>query len=247
MKNELLTVEEVADFLRTTPNTIYRWLRAGKLPGVKLGKEWRIRQEVLDSRLAEATQSVSHNLWDKIELKSNHLMAIAATKNAVYDLEAEFFKRGLALKQRLFKGCWWQKPDEVRQELRARGIPVADLEKENRLVIVDLASAHQISGVQGPLKAWIDEANLSRELGYMYMWGSGALDLESCGNLSELVYFESLLDNTLAKANVVGICPYLYDSSTGALNEWIKLMDYHQNVVFYNGESSSVYLSKQNI
>ena len=37
--NELLTVQEVADFLRTTSTTIYRWLKNGKLQGVKIGKE----------------------------------------------------------------------------------------------------------------------------------------------------------------------------------------------------------------
>lgn len=45
--NELLTVQEVADFLRTTSTTIYRWLKNGKLQGVKIGKEWRISRVAL--------------------------------------------------------------------------------------------------------------------------------------------------------------------------------------------------------
>ncbi len=38
------TVEEVADELRVTPETVRRWLRAGELPGLNLGRKagWRI-------------------------------------------------------------------------------------------------------------------------------------------------------------------------------------------------------------
>ncbi|MHB8131633.1 MAG: helix-turn-helix domain-containing protein, partial [Mobilitalea sp.] len=143
MKNELLTVEEVAEFLRTTPTTIYRWLRSGKLPGVKLGKEWRIRKEVLDSKLVESRPNLKRqSLMDEIEPKNNHMMAIASNEADLYNLEAEFFKKGLALNHRLFKGCWWQNTDDVRQELATRGLPVEELERKNLLTIVDLAKKY---------------------------------------------------------------------------------------------------------
>ncbi len=239
MENELLTVEEVADYLRTTTNTIYRWLRSGKLPGVKFGKEWRIRREVLESKLIESKpNTMRQSLLDKIELKSNHMMAITSNQDDLYNLETEFFKRGLALNQRLFKGCWWQNPDDVRQELSTRGLPVDELEEKKMLAIVDLAKMYKTLGVQGPIKAWTDEANITRELGHMFMWGSGSPDLGCCGEISNLIHFESLLDDTLAKHNVVGICPYLYnDSSKDNLNGFIELMNCHQNVVFYTNES----------
>lgn len=39
---ELLTVEETAAYLKMSPQVIRRWLRGKKLPGYKVGKEWRV-------------------------------------------------------------------------------------------------------------------------------------------------------------------------------------------------------------
>ena len=47
MTDQLLTVLEVATQLRIIPKTVRRWLRAGKLRGVRLGGKkvgWRIPQ-----------------------------------------------------------------------------------------------------------------------------------------------------------------------------------------------------------
>jgi excisionase family DNA binding protein len=44
----VLTPEEVAEYLRVNPQTVYRLLRAGKCPGVKIGRQWRIRRADLD-------------------------------------------------------------------------------------------------------------------------------------------------------------------------------------------------------
>ena len=46
--NEILTLEEVAEYLRLTPQTIYKWAQERKIPAVKLGKEWRFRRSILD-------------------------------------------------------------------------------------------------------------------------------------------------------------------------------------------------------
>ena len=43
MREEVLTVQEVAELLKTTPATVYAWCRAGKLPAFKIGQQWRIR------------------------------------------------------------------------------------------------------------------------------------------------------------------------------------------------------------
>jgi excisionase family DNA binding protein len=46
--NEILTIEEVAAYLRLTPQTIYKWAQEKRIPAVKLGKEWRFRRSVID-------------------------------------------------------------------------------------------------------------------------------------------------------------------------------------------------------
>ncbi|MCL4419067.1 L-histidine N(alpha)-methyltransferase [Patescibacteria group bacterium] len=42
MEKSILTIKQAAKLLQVDPNTIYRWARAGKFPGSKIGKEWRI-------------------------------------------------------------------------------------------------------------------------------------------------------------------------------------------------------------
>jgi excisionase family DNA binding protein len=46
--NEILTIDEVAEYLRLTPQTIYRWAQEKRIPAVKLGKEWRFRRSIID-------------------------------------------------------------------------------------------------------------------------------------------------------------------------------------------------------
>ncbi len=51
--HEILTLEEVARYLRLKPQTIYKWAQEKRIPAVKLGKEWRFRKSVIDRWLDE--------------------------------------------------------------------------------------------------------------------------------------------------------------------------------------------------
>ena len=51
--HEILTLEEVAQYLRLKPQTIYKWAQEKRIPAVKLGKEWRFRRSILDRWLDE--------------------------------------------------------------------------------------------------------------------------------------------------------------------------------------------------
>ena len=51
MDRELLTCEEAAAYLRVHPRTVGRRLKEGKLPGVKVGRQWRLRRADLDAYL----------------------------------------------------------------------------------------------------------------------------------------------------------------------------------------------------
>ena len=46
--NEYLDFDEAVSFLKTTPSTLYKWLQAGKIPGHKLGRQWRFLKEELE-------------------------------------------------------------------------------------------------------------------------------------------------------------------------------------------------------
>ncbi|HKD67504.1 MAG TPA: helix-turn-helix domain-containing protein [Candidatus Binataceae bacterium] len=44
----LVTVKELSLYLRVHPSTIYRLLKRGELPGIKLGSDWRFSLEAID-------------------------------------------------------------------------------------------------------------------------------------------------------------------------------------------------------
>jgi excisionase family DNA binding protein len=46
--DDIMTLEDVAGYLKLKPQTIYTWAQDGKIPAAKLGKEWRFRKSVID-------------------------------------------------------------------------------------------------------------------------------------------------------------------------------------------------------
>lgn len=55
VRHSLLTVREVAETMRVSTMTVYRLIRAGELPAIRVGKHFRIRVEDLDTYLEERT------------------------------------------------------------------------------------------------------------------------------------------------------------------------------------------------
>lgn len=52
----ILTVREVAEYLRLSEAKVYRMANDGQLPVVRLGKTWRFRKDLLDEWLAERSR-----------------------------------------------------------------------------------------------------------------------------------------------------------------------------------------------
>jgi len=46
--DDIMTLEEVAKYLKLKPQTIYTWAQNKKIPAAKLGKEWRFRKSIID-------------------------------------------------------------------------------------------------------------------------------------------------------------------------------------------------------
>ena len=44
MNHEIMTIEEVAEYLRVSERTVYDWAQKGQLPGGKLGTTWRFKR-----------------------------------------------------------------------------------------------------------------------------------------------------------------------------------------------------------
>lgn len=54
---EILTIREVAGYLKVTRRTIYRLAAAKKIPAFKVGGTWRFRQVDIDSWIAAQSKS----------------------------------------------------------------------------------------------------------------------------------------------------------------------------------------------
>lgn len=59
MSDEILTLKEVAQYLKLTEKTAYRLAGDGKLPGFKVGGSWRFKKEELEKWIASQAQKPS--------------------------------------------------------------------------------------------------------------------------------------------------------------------------------------------
>jgi DNA-binding protein/PTS system, IIA component len=63
LSSEILTIEEVARYLRVSERTVYEWAQKGEIPAGKIGTVWRFKKDDIESwvdeRLASSKTSVS--------------------------------------------------------------------------------------------------------------------------------------------------------------------------------------------
>jgi excisionase family DNA binding protein len=61
-EDDLLTIEEAAEYLRLSKKTTWRWCRSGRLPAFKIGHQWRISkadlQEMINAKRRNRTASL---------------------------------------------------------------------------------------------------------------------------------------------------------------------------------------------
>ena len=50
-RQTMMTTEDVLGYLRVTPRTIYRLIRSGELPAMRIGRQWRFRRADVDEWL----------------------------------------------------------------------------------------------------------------------------------------------------------------------------------------------------
>lgn len=51
--NDILTVDEIAKYLRVSRATVCRWCGTGRLPAFKIGKGWRVQQRDLEDYIRQ--------------------------------------------------------------------------------------------------------------------------------------------------------------------------------------------------
>jgi excisionase family DNA binding protein len=55
MNGDVLTIREVADYLKVNEKTVYSLAQKRRIPGFKVGGQWRFRREDLDAWIAAQT------------------------------------------------------------------------------------------------------------------------------------------------------------------------------------------------
>ena len=53
----ILTVRDVAEYLRISQAKVYRLAKERRIPVVRIGKNWRFRKDLLDDWLSQCTES----------------------------------------------------------------------------------------------------------------------------------------------------------------------------------------------
>jgi len=65
MINEIMTLPEVAEYLRINPATLYRHVKKGEIPGMKVfGTSWRFYRSEIDNWMIEK--------WNKASEETNN-------------------------------------------------------------------------------------------------------------------------------------------------------------------------------
>ncbi|SFQ06291.1 transcriptional regulator, AlpA family [Pseudomonas sp. NFPP07] len=57
MPEEIMTLKEVAEYLKLAEKTAYRLVAEGKIPGFKVGGSWRFKKEAIESWIDRQTGS----------------------------------------------------------------------------------------------------------------------------------------------------------------------------------------------
>ncbi len=55
MQTDIMTIREVAGYLKLTEKTAYRLVAEGKIPGFKVGGSWRFKRSEIEKWIKEQT------------------------------------------------------------------------------------------------------------------------------------------------------------------------------------------------
>ncbi len=56
MSNGIMDIKDVASYLKIKEQTVYRLVQRGKIPALKIGGQWKVKQEHIDRMFDEILQ-----------------------------------------------------------------------------------------------------------------------------------------------------------------------------------------------
>src|SRR4028118_591657 len=125
---DLLDTDDVAAYLGVGSVTVWRWCREGRLPCLKIGREWRIRRAALEGfvKRSERSETLVGRLRSFLEVPDS-VLAVVQDFEMMHRLDVTFFRVGEARGGSLIKyvgGESWDSLDDVGHTLEGRGLEV---------------------------------------------------------------------------------------------------------------------------
>ncbi|MDD6653809.1 MAG: helix-turn-helix domain-containing protein, partial [Treponema sp.] len=75
MGDEILTIEEVAKYLRVSDRTVYDWAQKGEIPAGKIGTVWRFKKSEVERWVNEKLSSTSNIEKKDEEINIKNILA----------------------------------------------------------------------------------------------------------------------------------------------------------------------------
>src|SRR5215213_5012144 len=137
-KTELLAAADVASMIGVKESTVYRWCTEGKLPCLKIGKNWRIRRGVLEDFLKESERPRTLvGQLDSFLQVPDSVLAIARNIDILHRLDAAFFRVGEARGGLLVKFYAGEEhsEEELLSDFEQNGLEARRLKREGQLLM----------------------------------------------------------------------------------------------------------------
>jgi repressor LexA len=68
MSEEILTLQEVANYLKVAEKTVYRMVKSRQLPAFKVRNQWRFKKDAIDKWIEFNNISVTNSANDRVEI-----------------------------------------------------------------------------------------------------------------------------------------------------------------------------------
>lgn len=233
-----LTVREAAERLRMAPQTVYRWCRAGRLPALKIGKEWRIPTGELERSADPLGLQPLETILEELAARSEHLVAMAGTKADLARMQAAFFDVGARRGSHLVYARW--AGDDLAAGQSQQFVVRGARGKRPSLHLLTLKDAYEgqkLAVVQRLLMNEIAKAQSKGVPCHIYCSSYSYFGY----HFEPLIAFERELHKRMAGQASLCLCGYALEDfvplyAGRALSVLLELMNCHSGVLWFEGQ-----------